>query len=179
MKFGSLAISERDMTIEEFWKIVEKVHRASKGDMDAKCELLRKELRKLRAKEVNSFAERFTDCDATAYTWELWAAAFIIGAGCWCSDDRFSDFRATLISMGRETFERIVVSPAAVVDTDLDADNAFNEGYQYVPGDVYEDITGKDMPIYSKPYPKKPSGKKWTEKTVAELYPALRRKYGL
>src|SRR5262245_49256063 len=136
------------MTIEQFWKVVEKVHRASKGDMDAKCDLLRKELRKLPAKEVISYRDRFASCEAKAYTWELWAAAYIIGGG--CSDDMFSDFRATLISMGRTTFERIVASPAALIDTELDEDNAFYEGYQYVPSDVYEDITDKDMPACAK-----------------------------
>jgi hypothetical protein len=116
------------MTIEQFWKIVGKVHRGSKGDMGAKCRLLRKELRKLTAKEVRSFGDRFGDCEAKAYAWELWAAAYIIGGG--RSDDMFSDFRSTPISMGQETFERVVVSPAALIDTQLDADNAFYEGYQ-------------------------------------------------
>lgn len=164
------------MTTEQFWKIVDKVHRASKGDMDAKCNLLRNALRKLSAKEVVSFENQFANRDAEAYTCELWAAAYIIGGG--CSDDMFSDFRGTLISMGREVFEPVVASPAALVDTGLDADTAFYEGYQYVASDVYEDITGDDMPVHSKAHPKNPSGKRWKEETVAKLYPELALKYG-
>lgn len=164
------------MTTEQFWKIVDKVHRASMGNMDAKCDLLRKELRKLPAKEIVSFENEFADLQAKAYTWELWAAAYITGGG--CSDDMFSDFRATLISMGREVFERVVASPAALTDTELDADNAFYEGYQYVASDVYEDITGEDMPVHSRAHPKTPSGKRWKEETVAKLYPELAKKVG-
>jgi hypothetical protein len=111
------------MTAEEFWKIIDRVHAASKGGMDAKCTLLREELRKLPAKEIRSFEEHFADCEARAYSWELWAAAYIIGGG--CSDDMFMDFRATLISTGRATFERVVSSPGVLVDMDVSEDNAF------------------------------------------------------
>jgi len=165
------------MTTEQFWKIVGKVHGASKGDMDAKCDLLRKELRKLPATEVVSFEKHFADCEAKAYTWELWAVAYIVGGG--CSDDMFMDFRATLISQGREVFERVVASPSKFIDTGLDADTAFYEGYQYVADHVYEDITGEeDMPVHSKAHPKNPSGKRWKEETVADLFPELAKKYG-
>ena len=71
------------------------------------------------------------------------SAAYTIGGG--CSDDVFSDFRATLLSMGRGRFERIVAWPAALIDAELDVDNAFYEGYQYMPSDVYEAIIGKVM----------------------------------
>jgi hypothetical protein len=43
------------MTRDQFWKIVEKVHGASDGDMDRKCELLDAELRRLSFDEVRSF----------------------------------------------------------------------------------------------------------------------------
>ena len=73
------------MTVEKFWRIVDKVHRDSKGSMSAKRMLLRKVLRKLPPKEVRSFDAHFGDCEARSYTWELWAAAYIIAG--WCSDD--------------------------------------------------------------------------------------------
>lgn len=88
------------MTLDQFWNIVEKVHRDSGGAMDRKCELLDAALRQLSLDEVHSFHRHFNECEDRAYSWELWAAAYIIGGG--CSDDAFSDFRATLISMGRQ-----------------------------------------------------------------------------
>src|SRR5262245_39326466 len=123
------------MTLDQFWNIVEKVHRGSRGDMDKKCELLEAELRRLSLDEVCSFHRHFDECQDRAYTWELWAAAYIIGGG--CSDDSFSDFRATLISMGRETFERALADPHSLADMDYDAETAHYEGYQYVPTTVH------------------------------------------
>ena len=163
------------MTLEQFWNIVENVHRTSDGDMDTKCELLTQELRKLPAPEVKSFAEHFDSCNDRAYTWELWAAAYIIGGG--CSDDAFSDFRATLISMGRDTFERVISNPDTLTDMEVAEDSAFYEGYQYPVIKVYKEMTG-GLPMRSSPHPESPSGTQWDEDTVADLYPRLAQKHG-
>jgi hypothetical protein len=163
------------MTIDQFWGIIEKIHLESGGDMDAKSELLAEELRKLPAPEVRSFGDHFDDCEDRAYTWELWAAAYIIGGG--CSDDAFSDFRATLISMGRTAFERAVANPDVLTDMDLDEGSAFYEGFQYPVIETYQEMTG-NLPERTKPHPESPSGKDWDEETVAELYPRLAEKHG-
>src|SRR5215831_5340869 len=115
------------MTIDQFWTIVEKVQQASKGNFDAKCELLEAELRKLPLAEVQSFDVHFTECLDRAYTWELWAAAYIIGGG--CGDDSFSDFRSTLISMGREIYERALANPETLGDVATEDDDLQCEGY--------------------------------------------------
>jgi Protein of unknown function (DUF4240) len=163
------------MTLDQFWNIVESVHRASGGDMDKKCELLDAELRRLPLDEVRSFHAYFYECLDRAYSWEVWAAAYIIGGG--CSDDKFSDFRSTLISMGRQVFERVLADPQSLADMDYDAEVADYEGYQYVPSQVERDISGgQDFPR-SRPHPKDPSGTIWDEDRVAELYPKLAKKY--
>jgi hypothetical protein len=163
------------MTLDQFWNIVEKVHRASGGDMDKKCELLDAELRRLPLAEVHSFHGHFDECYDRAYTWELWGAAYIIGGG--CSDDAFSDFRSTLISMGRHTFERALADPQSLADMDYDAEAAFYEGYQYVPTTAESDLSGgQDFPR-SRPHPENPTGTIFDEDKVAELYPKLAEKY--
>lgn len=163
------------MTLDQFWNLVEKVHRDSGGDMDRKCELLEAELRRLPLDEVHLFHRHFDECVDRAYSWELWAAAYIIGGG--CSDDSFSDFRATLISMGRETFERVLADPQSLADIDYDAETADYEGYQYVPTTVETELGGgRQFPRYQ-PSPAEPSGKSWEEDKVAELYPKLAKKY--
>jgi hypothetical protein len=163
------------MTLDQFWNIVEKVHRDSRGDMDKKCELLEAELRRLTLDELRSFRRHFDECEDRAYTWELWAAAYIIGGG--CSDDAFLDFRATLISMGRQTFESALADPQSLADIDYDAETAHYEGYQYVPATVEEELgDGETSPRYS-PAPAEPSGKTWDEDKVAAHYPKLAEKY--
>lgn len=163
------------MTLDQFWNIVEKVHRDSRGDMDKKCELLEAELRHLPLDEVRSFHRHFDECEDRAYSWELWAAAYIIGGG--CSDDAFSDFRATLISMGRQTFERALADPQSLADIDYDAETAHYEGYQYVPTKVEEELGGGETSPRYAPAPAEPSGQSWDEDKVAELYPRLAEKY--
>src|SRR5687768_8210947 len=111
------------VTIDQFWDIVDRVHLASGGDMDTKCQLLQAELENLSLEEVLSVNHYFDDCEDKAYDWDLWAAAYIIGGG--CSNDSFSDFCATLISMGRETFEKIVALPDSLADMEYDKYESF------------------------------------------------------
>jgi hypothetical protein len=163
------------MTIDEFWNTVDKVHRASGGDMDKKCKLLGAELRKLPLVEVVSFCSHFQECEGRAYNWGLWAAAYIIGGG--CSDDSFWDFRSTLISMGRDTFERALADPEWLAEINYDADNAHYEGYQYVPGKIEEELNGGEEILHPRVRPGAPSGEEWPEDKVAELFPKLAATY--
>lgn len=143
--------------------------------MDKKCELLDAELRRLPLDEVCSFHRYFYECQDRAYNWELWAAAYIIGGG--CSDDAFSDFRSTLISMGRQTFERALANPESLADMDYDAEIAHYEGYQYVPTTVETELGGGRQFPRCRAHPAEPSGKIWDEDKVAGLYPRLAEKY--
>lgn len=165
------------MTLDQFWNIVDRVHRASGGDMDKKCQLLDAELRRLSLDEVLSFDAHFTECVDRAYHWPLWAAAYIMGSG--CGDDGFWDFRSTLISMGRDTFERAMADPQSLAELDLeDGDEMQWEGYQYVPSRVEEALSGGREFPRSRLHPKDPSGEPWDESTVAQLYPKLAERYG-
>ena len=115
-----------DMTLEIFWNIVEKVHATAPRDMAAKCRLLGDALRRLPPAEIVSFDRHFADCLFRAYDWGLWGAAFVIADG--CIDDSFYDFRSTLISMGRATFERALEDPDSLADSGIEAAWAVYEG---------------------------------------------------
>ncbi len=109
-----------------------------------------------------------------AYSWPLWAAAYIIHGG--CSDDSFSDFRASLISRGRRSFESAVADPESLVDEESDEDTLFYEGYEYAVTDGIEASAGF-VPDRHKPHPENPSGKEWEEDKVYELFPKLSAKF--
>ncbi len=170
-----LVIGKMPVTIDEFWDIVDRVHLASGGDMEMKCQLLRAELEKLSAETLYSFDNHFDDCDDTAYSWDLWAAAYIIGGG--CSDDSFSDFRGTLISMGREIFERIVSLPDALADMETGKYESFYEGYQYVPMVALQDRMDGQLQRRAKPAPVDPSGENWNDDDLPQICPKLWEKY--
>ena len=166
------------MNIDEFWKIVERVHAASAHDMKNKCRLLADELRRLSAEEVVSFGRHFRDCFYKAYNWDIWAAAGMIAQG--CGDDGFMDFRSTLISLGRGPFEAAVRDADSLADFDIDRAWACYEGYQYVPSQVYEEKQlGEDPPSEGGPgHPITVSGIPFVEWDLEKRFPRLAAKYG-
>jgi hypothetical protein len=162
------------MQTDDFWKIIDRVHARSPDDMDAKCESLRAELTKLNDSDMTSFIELFDAADALAYDWKLWGAAYVINGG--CSDDTFSDFRATLISMGRKFFERALADPDSLAEVDYDEESAFYEGFQYVKNDVAQERLD-EIPMRSMPFPAEPAGVSWEDDDLPALLPRLSRKF--
>lgn len=163
------------MTRDQFWSILEKVHRGSGSDIDKRFELLETALGELSLAQVQSFDAHFEDCRDRAYKWGLWGAAHVMGGG--CSDDKFWDFRSTLITCGRNIFERALKDPDSLADLPFELGDSLQvEGISYIAGEVAVRLGG-DVLDRSKPHPKKPSGKKWDETELATLYPRLTKKY--
>jgi hypothetical protein len=57
------------------------------------------------------------------------------------ADDTFMDFRTWLVCHGRETYERAMADPDAIVDPPYDQDEedfGFAEQFAYVADEVYE-----------------------------------------
>src|ERR1043165_2427664 len=176
------------MSIDEFWNIVERVHIASGGDMNRKCDLLEFELRRLPTAKVRAFGECLGDFFFRAYTWDLWGAAYLITNG-WCGDDSFMDFRDTLISMGRKVYEDALANPDSLAVVSFS--NPKFEGYQYVPTKVYQDlmkqsgVTEQDLfeedervRASAPRHPRRPGGVQFHEWAMEGRYPKLAAKYG-
>lgn len=137
--------------------------------MDGNCDALQRELRQLSDADLRDFLNHYHDANARAYDWKLWAAAYVLNGG--CSDDAFSDFRASLISRGRVAFESALADPDSLADTEP-GQELFYEGYDYA---VHEVATARwgELPPPAKPFPKKPSGQDWTEEDLPRLLPRL------
>jgi hypothetical protein len=157
-----------------FWNLVQQAHDESGGDMDEKCELIRKALAALPPDEARDFARIYDEMEVRAYAWPLWGTAYVIGGG--CSDDGFMDFRASLISRGRQAFESALANPDGLADEDLDEDTWFYEGYQYAVVDGVEAAAG-EYPPRVQPYPEDPHGEEWEEDNLEALFPKLSAKY--
>ncbi|HEX5637814.1 MAG TPA: DUF4240 domain-containing protein [Gammaproteobacteria bacterium] len=158
----------------KFWSIVQHAHDESDGDMDEKCEAIKNSVAGLPKEEAIAFSRYFDEMMDKAYSWPLWAAAYIINGG--CGDDSFSDFRASLISRGHQSFESAIANPESLVDEEADEDTLFYEGYQYAVTDGVETSAGF-VPDRVMPHPDDPSGKEWEEEKVYELFPKLSAKY--
>lgn len=163
------------MNTGEFWHIIDKVHVESGGDMDQKCALLKQSLLDLDDQQLRDFINHFDSADAAGYTWQLWGAAYVMHGG--CSDDAFDDFRATLISHGREVYERALTDPESLADLTYEDEEAIcYEGFQYVPHEAAKEKLG-DLPQRTVARPKDPAGQEWEEDSVEQLYPRLAAKY--
>ncbi|HVG50474.1 MAG TPA: DUF4240 domain-containing protein [Xanthobacteraceae bacterium] len=156
-----------------FWSIVERVHAASGGNMDRKCELLKQELSKLSKSEAADFAAQFDDKMNRAYDWSVWGAAYVINGG--CSDDSFQDFRASLISRGRSAYERAISAPDSLAGEQFDEESWFYEGYQYAVTDGVEATAGERPRL---DIPETPAGEEWEEDDLGTRLPRLVAKHG-
>src|SRR5438270_601527 len=93
-----------------FWSIVDSARqraremkrRPGQDFIDLHEQTLADALRPLPPADIIAFSERFWYYHATAYRWDLWAAAYWLHGG--CSDDGFIDFRSCLVSLGKELF---------------------------------------------------------------------------
>ena len=139
----SIQDSKEIMESKKFWKIIENTKSESSGDYEKQQSLLERELLKLTAKEVLEFDNKFRTLRGKIYTWDFWAAAYIINGG--CSDDCFSDFRGWLIGQGKSIFESAVQNIETLSELKETNDGDW-EGLSYISTDIYKKKTGNDMP---------------------------------
>lgn len=178
------------MDRDQFWEIIDRSRRQAaevKRDqatdfLDVHIAKLADELRKLPPEEVISFDHHFTECMEEAYRWDLWGAAYWLHGG--CGDDGFTDFRSCLISTGKENFYRVLAHPDDVAELEGKPDIPYlqSEGFQYVAGTVYREMTGDCLPctVSGSAEPREPVGQRYDfedEEEVARRYPKLYAKY--
>ena len=172
------------MELERFWKIVESSRSGFDpgrvdGNMARQHEELKRLLRALPPQEIVGFRDCLLEQMDAAFSWDLWAAAYLIAGG--CSDDGFTDFRGWLISMGRRVFERALADPESLADA-ADApgiEDVFFEEFLYLPAQAYEESTGHEIPEYTESLHHAPSGDRWSEEgnELRQKCPKLWAKY--
>lgn len=141
--------SPRTMDEQRFWTIVDRtaVH---ESDPERQVEALRAELMALTAEDVVAFRNAFEAQLERAYSWDLWAVAYVVHGG--ASDDGFEYFRRWMVSKGRTSFERLLARPDDLADMlvdDVDGVLEFEE-ILYVTDEVWGEKTGLDpaeMPV--------------------------------
>ena len=137
-----------------FWSIIEATREAAKAKprdrttdfIDVHEQTLREALTVLTPAEVAAFDVRIHEQKVRAYRWDLWGAAYWMHGG--CGNDGFTDFRACLISLGKDRFYAAIENPDSLADIIGASDVPYMqaEGFQYVAGKVYKSLTGEDIP---------------------------------
>jgi hypothetical protein len=123
--------------------LVERSRQGAPDDPEAQAEVLKELLGQLSVDDVVKFDECFTDANLALYTWNMWGAATLMLG--WSSDDVFADFRSWVISLGRETYDRVAADPDALAEVDMEdpEEPAVGELFGSVASEVYEAATGR------------------------------------
>ncbi|HKS48330.1 MAG TPA: DUF4240 domain-containing protein [Amycolatopsis sp.] len=98
------------MDTEEFWRVLD----TAKGSDQPLDVAVAAYLATRPEEEILAFEYRFDQLRRAVHRWDVWAAACLIGEG--CSDDRFGDFTAGLVALGRDWYERAAASADALAD---------------------------------------------------------------
>ncbi|WP_151484212.1 DUF4240 domain-containing protein [Streptomyces albicerus] len=143
------------MDTDHFWTVIESARSSAESNGKTFADALVDRLAAFSREEILAYQERFDEVHDALYRWDVWAAAYLIGGG--CSDDSFMDFRAGLIALGRDWYERAAASPdalaahpavrAAATATDRD-DRLFYEDVNYAAGDAFSRLTGDREDFY-------------------------------
>jgi hypothetical protein len=168
----------RTMDTPGFWGLVSDTRRAAAGDTGRQSSLLEARLRELPPRAIVAYQRIRHRLDRRAYTWDIWGAASVIEDG--CSDDCFRDFRAYLISLGRDTFERALRDPDSLAPVVQDAEQGDWENADSVAGDAYENATGEDLPVDDSDLDGTPRGRPWDDDAEGSLirrYPRLAARF--
>lgn len=157
------------MTHDLFWEIIESTKQQHPDDPEAQVEALVAALKQLPSEEIIEFDKIYDEYRFRAYRWDLWGAIYLLEGG--CSDDGFEDFRAWLISHGRETYERVIADPDSLAD-EHDPDGCFLEEFAYAPNQAYRELTGDDLPDRERQFPEI-VGDPWDEEDLDDLFPRI------
>jgi len=175
---------EQFMNKAAFWKLIDASRENAGGDLDEQVANLRAQVEQLDSHEIIQFGKLFAEYWGRAYTWDLWAAAYILGGG--CSDDGFLDFRGWLISRGERVYKEALRDPetlAQVVNADAGDECQF-EGFQHVAREAWQNKTRNllgDFPVTEITRPDEPAGERWSEEgnDLERRFPKLWRKFAV
>ena len=162
------------MDINEFWELIDSARAEAGDDPEQLADVLSAHLVEFPPEEIVGFCRHYHDLLRRAYHWNVMGPALILGCG--DSDDGFRDFRGWLISMGREWFERVLADPESLVE--IPADDPVEEWYfefDYVPAEIYEEVTGEEMPLTETEDPDELEGEPVgeSEEELSTRYPKL------
>lgn len=165
------------MSEELFWKVIDASRRGLEEQADQGDRLVRM-LEQLDETAIVEWDRLLRTRLNEAYTWELWAVAFIANGG--CSDDGFMYFRGWLVAQGRRYFEAALADPAKAAKAVQPGERAEFEDILGVASDAWRARTGRDdFHEHAAPVaPVEPRGEPWEEEELPRRYPKLAKRFG-
>ena len=156
------------LTDAQFWAVLEAVGPFPLGRQDDHLDSVRSQLLELTPAQVSAFSGHFDRRVAAAFGWDLWGAAYAINGG--CSDDGFEYFRRWLVAQGRSVYEAALANPDSLAGlADPERDDHESEDVGYAAHEVYEELTGGEVPDSDAEQAAEPAGEEWDFDDDAEV----------
>ena len=141
------------MNKDKFWELIEQSKKDCKQDIDKMVDAMKNRLRELPTEEVAKFFAIQHEYKENAYKSGLWDAGTIMNKGI-CTDDGFIDFRAWLISQGKDTYMNALKNPDSLAELKVlpSKDGYYmGESLDNVAYDIYKEQTGFNIyAVYEK-----------------------------
>jgi hypothetical protein len=153
-----------------FWSIIKASKQSLSNHQEHQLKALNIGLSELLEDELVGFNRTYLAYLDKAYTWDLWAAAYIINEG--CSDDCFDYFRDWLISQGEIVYNNALENPETLILIAKPSDTGFEE-FRYIMSEVYQKRFAKEMPDIESAQVVEVQGEEWDEDDLANKYPKL------
>lgn len=130
------------LSTKKFWEIIDNVNASLEvGSQEEIFNKTKLALSSLTIEEICDWHAIFMIFHQAAYRKDIWGVANLANKLDFCSDDGFIDFRAWLISQGREVFFKTLENPNYLIENNIITNNsAFEsefETYNYVAYDAY------------------------------------------
>jgi hypothetical protein len=157
------------MDDKRFWAMIDWANEQSRGDMEKKYWCLHVQILQLSPTDATAFSEIYDRHYDRSYSWPMSDACDILVGG--AGPDGFDDFRAALLSMGRQVFERAIDDPDSLAEVEVSIETWRFESYSYAVMNAVNQVTGGFVERVI-PAPKKLSGKPW-QSLMVERFPKL------
>ena len=151
------------------WQMIDWANEQSNGDMKMKYWCLYVQILQLSPKEATEFSVIYDRHHDRSYSWPMAEACDILLDG--ASPDSFDDFRAALLSMGQQVYERAIDDPDSLAEVDASIETWRFESYSYAVMKAVNQVTGG----YAErliPAPEELSDKPW-QSLMVERFPKL------
>jgi hypothetical protein len=161
-----------------FWGVIGQTRHEAGNNTGEQASLLEERLSKLPARSIVASEQIMKQLDKGLYTWNVWAAAYVIEDG--CSKDCFRDFRRYIIYLGPDAYKKAVTNPDSLAPVVQDAETGDWENADNVAPDAYSSRTGNDFPGDDEDLSGPPRGTPFNENDMAGLqrrYPQLFAKF--
>jgi hypothetical protein len=128
------------MSKHGFWNLIAEVKAACGQEQDKYMDMLKNRLKEMGPDHAQDFHDIVHAYEKLAYKYGLWSAAELMG---YISDDGFMDFRAWLISQGREAYFAALKDPDTLAGLDHGNNHQF-ESFTFAGYFALEELTNEN-----------------------------------